>query len=185
MPEIGFPDPPLSDGTVRLRPWRADDAPATAAWGTDQEILRWTEVPPGYDEAAALAYAEQVERSRRDGQMIAFAIADAGTDRLIGSCDLRRPDPEDAALGEIGYLLSADARGRGYAARAVDLLVRWAFESLGMERIQALAHPDNPRSHAVLERVGFRREGLLRGYRAGDRGRENRIMFALLRGELA
>jgi RimJ/RimL family protein N-acetyltransferase len=183
MAEIPFPDPPLSDGTAALRPWGPEDASATTAWGADPEILRWTAVPAGYTESAAVAYRRRVEEERTLGRAIAFAIVDAASGSVLGSCDLRRPDPEDLALGEIGYLLSANARGRGYATRAVGLLVGWAFDVLGIERVQALAHPDNPRSQAVLERLGFRREGLLRGYRSGEHGREDRFMFALLRGE--
>jgi ribosomal protein S18 acetylase RimI-like enzyme len=68
----------------------------------------------------------------------------------------------------------------GLATRAVRLLVDWAVRELCMERVQALVDPDNPRSAAVLERVGFQREGVLRGYRAGESGREDRLMYALL-----
>ena len=70
----------------------------------------------------------------------------------------------------------AEARGRGAATRGVGLLVGWAFRELGMRRIQALVHPDNAASAAVLERLGFEREGLLRSYRPGGDG--DRIMFA-------
>ena len=185
MAEIPFPNPPLTDGALALRPWRPVDAPAIAAWGANPEILRWTAVPAGYSESAALAYRRLIDEERTEGSAIAFVIVDVASGSVIGACDLRRPDPDDPALGEIGYLLSADARGHGYATRAVGLLVGWAFDVLGIERVQALTHPDNPRSQAVLERLGFRREGLLRGYRSGRCGREDRFMFALLRDEQA
>jgi hypothetical protein len=45
-------------------------------------------------------------------------------------------------------------------------------------------HPENPRSGEVLQRLGFRREGLLRDYRAGKNGREDRILFSVLPDEL-
>jgi ribosomal-protein-alanine N-acetyltransferase len=103
---------------------------------------------------------------------------------VLGSCDIRRPDADDAALGEVGFLLADEARGRGVATRAVGLLVDWSFRELGMERVQGLVHPDNPRSARVLERLGFRREGVLRDYRAGKTGREDRILFSVLPDEL-
>jgi ribosomal-protein-alanine N-acetyltransferase len=56
------------------------------------------------------------------------------------------------------------------------MLVGWAFRDLGLRRVQALVHPDNLASMAVLERLGFEREGLLRRYRPND---EDRIMFAV------
>ena len=80
-------------------------------------------------------------------------------------------------------MLGPEARGGGIATRSMRLLLAHAFESLGMARVQALAHPENPASAKVLERLGFHCEGLLRDYRPGERGREDRIMFSLLRGE--
>jgi RimJ/RimL family protein N-acetyltransferase len=172
---LPYPDPPLDNGVVALRPWRADDAPLIAAWAGDEPIVRWTGVPAGYTEPDALAFLEQAEQGRRAGRMITMAIVDAGSGALLGSCDMRYPDPDDPGLGEIGYLLAPESRGRGAATRAIGMLVGWGFSGLGMRRVQALVHPDNPSSMAVLERLGFEREGLLRSYRPGG---EDRIMFA-------
>lgn len=65
---------------------------------------------------------------------------------------------------EIGYYLSPEARGRGIMSRAVALLCIWLFDELAMERIAATAESENPASMAVLERVGFHREGVARSY---------------------
>jgi ribosomal-protein-alanine N-acetyltransferase len=155
-----------------------------AAWGQDAVIVRWTGVPANQTEDAALAWTVRIEEGRRAGRMLALAIADAPSGVVLGSCDIRRPDTDDSALGEVGYLLSERARGRGVATRAMGLLIDWSFRELGMERVQALVHPDNPPSAAVLDRLGFKREGLLRRYRAGDDGREDRVLYAVLPGEL-
>jgi RimJ/RimL family protein N-acetyltransferase len=146
--------------------------------------VRWTEVPPDDTEEAALARTARAEELRKAGRAVALAIVDAGSGTVLGSCDIRRPDPDDAALGEVGFLLAEHARGRGLATRAVGLLVGWSFRELGMERIQGLVHPENPRSAEVLQRLGFRREGLLRDFRAGKAGREDRILFSILPDEL-
>jgi RimJ/RimL family protein N-acetyltransferase len=141
---------------VALRPWGPQDVPLMDEW-LDGDWL---------------------EQALRDGRTLPLAIVDAVSGAVLGSCDLRRPEPDDPGRGEIGYLLVPEARGRGAATRAVALLVRWAFEELGMRRVQALVDPGNPASMAVLERLGFEREGLLRSYRPGG---EDRIMFAVLR----
>lgn len=184
MSGLPFPDPPLSDGVVALRPWRDEDAAVKASWGQDPAIVRWTGVPADYTEAAARAWAARTEDARKAGRAVDLAITDAASGTVLGSCDVRRPDQEDPALGEVGYLLSQTARGRGVATRAIGLLIAWSLREVGMERVQALVHPDNPRSAAVLVRLGFQREGLLRRYRAGEGGREDRIMYAVLPGEL-
>jgi [ribosomal protein S5]-alanine N-acetyltransferase len=181
---IPFPDPPLDDGVVALRPWSREDAVIKAAWGSDPLIVRWTDVPANYTAEEALAWAAHTEEARKAGRSLALAITDAASGTVLGSCDIRRPDPEDLALGEVGYLLAERARGRGAATRAMFLLIEWSFRELGMCRVQALVHPDNPRSAWVLERLGFRREGQLRRYRPGESGREDRILYAVLPGEL-
>jgi RimJ/RimL family protein N-acetyltransferase len=181
---LPFPDPALTDGVVGLRPWRDEDAVAKVGWAGDADIVRWTSVPVGYTAAAARRWAAGLEADRRAGRQVGLAIVDAGSDRLLGSCDLRRPARDDPALGEVGYLLAPEARGRGAATRAMWLFVDWSFRTLAMGRVQALVHPENPRSADVLVRLGFRREGLLRAYRAGDEGREDRVLFSVLPHEL-
>jgi RimJ/RimL family protein N-acetyltransferase len=63
---------------------------------------------------------------------------------------------------ELGYMLLPAARGHGYATRAVRLVSSWLLEDLELVRVQARTHPDNPASWRVLERAGFRREGIAR-----------------------
>lgn len=184
MVALPFPEPPLSDGVVALRPLRNDDIPIMAAWGRDPVIVRWTAVPADQSERSVRAYAVRAEEARQLGVMVALSIVDASSGGLLGSCDVRCPDPTDSAIGELGYVVRAEARGQGVATRAVRLLTGWSLSELGMRRIQALVHPDNGASTRVLEHLGFTREGLLRGYRAGPRGREDRVIFAILPGEL-
>ena len=84
-----------------------------------------------------------------------------------------------------GYSLLPDWRGRGFATRAVRLLARWAFSSAGIARLSAGTIGENVASRRVLERIGFRQEGLLRQRFAGfgmDRGDE--VLFGLLPDDL-
>jgi [ribosomal protein S5]-alanine N-acetyltransferase len=175
-----IPRPELSDGVVALRPLRLQDADVKATWGQDADIVRWTGVPAGDTRASALAYVAAAEESRRAGRSIALAIVDARSAGLIGACDIRRPEPRDPQLAEITVLLSRAARGRGLASRALVLLIDWGVRDLEMQRIQAVVHPQNARSIALFERLGFQREGLLRGLRPRATGREDRILFAML-----
>jgi RimJ/RimL family protein N-acetyltransferase len=165
---------------VALRPWPEEDGRNRAAWGRDAAIVRWTGGPAECTEEAARAWAAGAEEAREAGRSVALAIVDGVSGAVLGSCDIRRPEPEDAALGEVGYLLAEDGRGRGVATRAMWLLDDWSFRALGMERVRALVHPDNTRSAGVLERLGFRRQGRLRRYRVGAAGREDRVLFSVV-----
>lgn len=138
----------LGDDVVALRSWRADDAPVKASSGRDPDLVRWAGIPAGHTEQEAQAQTIWAETERQAGHGVSLAIADASTERVLGSCHLRRPERDDPALGEIGYALDGTARGRGYATRAIALLIDWGFDELGMRRIQALVHPENPRSLA-------------------------------------
>ena len=177
MQALPFPEPLLTDGDVLLRPPRDADALAQSAWGRDEEIVRWTEVPRGNTLAAARAWIAQREPERLAGRSLFLTIAGARSDAVLGACDLRWPG-DDPLVGELGYLLGPAARGRGIATRAVRLFAGWALSELGMRRVQALVHPANHSSLAVVERAGLRMEGLIEGYRQNERGAEDRLMLA-------
>ncbi|CUI08341.1 GNAT family N-acetyltransferase [Massilia sp. P8910] len=72
----------------------------------------------------------------------------------------------DDTIGEIGFLVVRPERGRGYAREAVAAVTRHAFTAIGLHRLAGVTQSDNPAAAAVLERCGFRREGLMRGSHA-------------------
>jgi [ribosomal protein S5]-alanine N-acetyltransferase len=175
---LRHPEPPPRDGDVILRAWRPDDVAAVAAFGLDADNVRFGDVAAGRREGEAAAYLAAMERMRRVGRGLSFAVADAATDTVLGTLDLRFPYPR---VGELGYLLDPAARGRGTMTRAVGLAIEWAFADLELARVQAFVSPDNARSMRLLERLGFAREGLLRSYRGPG---ADRVAYAVLAGDL-
>ena len=182
MPALAPPDPPLTDGVVALRGWRDTDAGAIAAMMDEPEIARFTRAPSPYGERDAIAWLALHPALLRRHEGLPLAIVAAGGDSgLLGSVSLRfRGD----GRGEFGYLVAASARGCGVGTRALRLLSRYAFEEHGLERLEVLVQPDNEPSLALAERVGFRREGLLRSYTAVRGRRVDMVLLAMLRGEL-
>ena len=177
--EIVLPNQPLVDGPTALRPWRDDDIDAIVRACQDPEIARWTRVPEHYGEVDAQAYLLERGASLRAGATAPFAIvASDDLGRLLGSVSILRLAWEHLR-GEVGYWLAADARGGGHATRAVRLACRWAFDSLGLERIDLLAAAGNLPSQRVAERAGFTREALLRAHTRGPHGREDMVAFGL------
>jgi RimJ/RimL family protein N-acetyltransferase len=157
VPPLALPDPPLSDGVIALRRWTPADIPAIAEACQDPEIPRWTLVPSPYTEADARAYLQRVESGWGDGVRATFAVVDAAADGApLGSSGLQAID-WDQRVADIGYWVAAPARGRGVATRAVELLVEWAFGTLGLERVELRTNADNGRSQAVAARAGFSR----------------------------
>jgi RimJ/RimL family protein N-acetyltransferase len=80
----------------------------------------------------------------------------------------------------VGYWLRPEARGRGAATIAVRLVARWAFATLGIQRLSLTTAPENVPSRRVAERAGFTAEGLLRSWLPTTRGRRDCLMFSLL-----
>ena len=173
---------PLVDGPTALRPWRDSDLTALVAACQDPEISRWTSVPSPYGESDARAYLLQRYGAIEAESAAPFAIVDRVEGSLLGSVALNWLDWRHLR-GEIGYWLAAPARGRGHATRAVSLISEWGFRSLGLERIELLAATANPASQRVAERAGFVREAVLRSYMRGKDGRQDMVVFSMLRNE--
>jgi len=154
---LRHPEPPLSDGTITLRPKRAGDAGALAAACRDPEIPRWTRVPTPYRRSDALAWIAGSELELATGTAIDWLAVDAA-DALLASVALMGIDRSERT-GEIGYWVAREARGRGIATRAVRLVREWAAEELGLTTLEIVAHEDNAPSQAVARAAGFQPAG--------------------------
>lgn len=171
-----LPEAP-SDGVVRLRPLRPDDAAAyVGAFADDPELARLRGLERAPDEAAFLADLEPGE------EFAELAICAPGADALLGSVILHSLDRRHRR-GELGYWLVPGARGRGLATRALQLALAWMFEDLGLERAEIAATPDNLPSLAVARRLGFAEEGLLRGRDIEEGRRVDVVVYGLLRAD--
>jgi RimJ/RimL family protein N-acetyltransferase len=186
MPEpISLPDPPLSDGTVSLRPFRPDDVPAIVAACQDPEIQRWIPmIPVPYTEDDARGYVLMTLKSLQEGSSAEVAIVDAASDRLLGSIGVHLgPNPRRCS---IGYWVAPDARRRGVATRALRLMTRWSFAQFGIERLALWTLIGNLPSQAVAEKAGFRYEGVARNWDKDRDGRPvNCEMYCLTPEDLA
>jgi len=181
------PDPPLDDGVVALRPWRKDDVSVLPGLiDGDPEIERWLDLMPSpYSRRDAREWVARATDAWRSGHYLPFAMLDAGTGAVVGGLGFNSIDAENAT-GEIGYWLTAAARGRGLTTRALRLVTQWGFDALGLERVQVRAEVENVASCRVAERAGFRREGVIRSARFNARlgRRMDFVLYSALPGEL-
>jgi RimJ/RimL family protein N-acetyltransferase len=169
----------LSNGVVTLRRWREGDAAAIVeCMDGEPDIARWLDqVPQPYTVEDARAFITGFGE-------LSFAITDAETGRLLGSIGF---GPVADGVGEIGYWVRGDARGRGVASAALVLLSRWALGQEGVERVYLNADVDNTPSRRVAERAGFQLEGVLRSAHWNARlgRRQDWAQYSLLPGDLA
>ena len=164
----------LEDDAIVLRAYTEDDVPALVAALNDREISRWTRVPFPYTEEDAREFLRSTSET-------AFAVTNKRTGELLGGIGLRLPAE---GIGEVGYWVRREARGRGVATRALLVLSRWALEEQGLARLQLTAEPGNVASQRVAEKAGYVREGLLRRFLSIGGERRDCVIYSLLPGDL-
>ena len=135
---------------LTLRPGWQEDAPALArAIGHEAVVGKLKRAPWPY----TLGDAEAFLAAPRGAHDPRFLICERGGDyRLIGGIGLRRERHGDH---ELGYWLAQDVWGRGYATEAGRAVLAMARHALGITRIVAHHHIDNPASGRVLRKLGF------------------------------
>ncbi|GAA2409353.1 GNAT family N-acetyltransferase [Nonomuraea africana] len=144
-------DVELDDGVVRLEPWGDGDAAWYAESVRDPLIQRFTSDSPTLDAAQVLA---AINRLRRADDEEGFMICDAVSGARLGNIALKH----DGQVGEVSYWLTAEARGRGAATRALTLFTSWIFSNVGLTELRLRTHRDNQASQHVALRVGYLRD---------------------------
>jgi ribosomal-protein-alanine N-acetyltransferase len=180
---IAFPVEGLDDGVVRLRLLAESDLPDIVEAVQDPEIPRWTTVPQPYGNEEARQWRRVSATGIEAGTDLATLIVSATGDDLLGAAGIHGIDPASGRCSA-GYWVAAEARGRGVAARAMRLLCAYAFDELGVKRIELWIDPENKNSLGVAESVGFTREGLLRSFMPIHGRRRDMLMYSLLPDEL-
>ena len=177
------PDPPLSDGTVALRPMRESDLPGLMEEGRDETTRRWVNVPIPYTENDAREELTQLMGSWDDpASPLALTITECGSDEYRGVILLSTERP--SGIIEVAYGVHPAARRRGLVTRAIRLVSPWAFQALSAERLEGRTDPENIASQRALERAGFTREGLERRSRSVQGVRKDMICWSLLPSDL-
>lgn len=157
---------------VRLRPWDDADGPALVECANDPLRREWiplSPLPTRVEDVAA--YLTRVRLSASTGDRVAWCVADAETDRVLGNVavfDL------DGGSAEVGFWSHPAGRGRGAMTTALDLVTEHALTmaGLGLRRLDLVTAETNAAARALAERCGYRLVGITHGTstRPGDGG---------------
>lgn len=180
---LTLPEPPLGDEGFFLRLPAVGDIDNIYRLCQDPLIGRFTTIPQPYERVHAIEYVERSASDWASGNGAPFVIVSVATGEVIGTIGVFRKS-WDHAVAEIGYWLSADARGQGVATRAVKLLSLWAIEAMGLARIQLGTNRANLASQRVAEKAGFKYEGTLRNWREIRGERADEVHFSLIPSDL-
>ena len=168
--------PKLQSKRLVLRPLVETDAEAMHDFFSDEEAMQYWSSGPHETLPETRDY---VRINATDEKYRTWAITEDGVEALGWVCLI----PGREGVAEIGYNLRRSHWRKGYVGEAVACIIDYAFADMGLRRITADVDPDNHGSNALLEKLGFQREGYLREEWTTHLGVRDSIIWGLLERE--
>lgn len=171
----------LRGPTLSLRPPGRGDVAALFALGSDPEVTRWFSWGPYRDASEPADYVRRAEARCARGEQLDLLVVhrDDGPVGVTGLSEWSRRDRRAV----VGTWFGRRWWGTGVNAESKALVAHLAFAVYGLERLGAYADVRHARSQRALERIGFTREGVLRGFHRHGDVQKDVVIFSLLRGE--
>ncbi|MEV7325431.1 GNAT family protein [Streptomyces sp. NPDC093970] len=179
---MALPTPVLHTARLRLRPFTGADAAPLYALHSSAHVLRYWDSPPWTEPARAQRFIETCRTIEEEGTGARLAVDRVSDGAFIGWCGLTGWNPGYRSAS-LGYVFEAAAWGNGYATETAHAVLRWAFDTLDLNRVQAETDTRNVGSARVLEKLGFVREGTLREDCVVNGDVSDSWVFGLLRRE--
>lgn len=151
----------LDTNNLYLRPLKLSDAEGMFAILSDAQSMKYWSNEPVTDMDAVIKTLRKDLQSDAIGKSMCWAVTGKDQGKLIGKCILFQFSPANHRA-EIGFILNRDYWRRGFMYEAVQAVISFAFKTLKLHRIEADTDPANAGSLALLEKLGFEREGLFR-----------------------
>jgi len=171
--------PVLRGLRLTLRELRVTDAPSLLALLTTEEVARFISPPPT-TLAEFEGFIEWAQRKRQAGTYACFAIVPQGSDTAVGVFQLRALSA-DFSTAEWGFALGSPYWGQGLFLEGALHVLRFAFETVGVRRLEARACVENARGNGALRKVGAVREGVLRESFCKDGRSHDQNLWTILR----
>ncbi|MES2343066.1 MAG: GNAT family N-acetyltransferase [Pseudomonadota bacterium] len=168
----------LETERLNLRPLEVSDADLLFPLMNDAEVMAHWDVPEIDDPDLVRAIVAGQVEDMAAGRALYWAMRTLQGDEFLGCCDLSDIERRHKRA-EVGFMLGRGAWGQGYAVEAMRAVIAYAA-STGLRRLTARTHLGNRRSDALLEKLGFTEEGLLRGHVLRDGDRRDCRLFGLL-----
>jgi RimJ/RimL family protein N-acetyltransferase len=170
----------LVGSQVYLRPLGLEDAVTLTAWLNDPEVTRNLLVYRPLTQMAEEAFLRKISESESD---IVLGIMVREPEQFIGVTGLHHFDFRNCHASFGISIGDKTAWGKGYGTEATRLMVRYAFETLNLNRVWLHVHEYNERGFRVYQKVGFRTEGRLRQDVFRDGRYWDTLVMAVLREE--
>lgn len=174
--------PVLETARLRLRPMTMRDEADMFRYCSDPAVSRHVLWDTHENPRQTRQTLRAAIRQYKNGDPGSFAIERRSDHRMIGTIGFMWLNL-DHRSAEVGYSLARDCWNQGYATEALSAVLRFGFNTLKLNRIEAQHEVDNPASGRVMEKCGMRKEGVLRS-RIFNKGHFSDVcLYAILRGE--
>lgn len=171
--------PQLETERLTLRQLTLDDKEAIFQNFSDHETTKYIMKPMTNVEQAENIIQEFID-GYKQGKAIFWAVVLKKDDTFVGTCSYECLQWDDFR-GEIGYDLSKTYWGQGLMTEALQAIIEYGFECLGLNRIEANTFPENSRSINLLRRLHFQEEGTFRQHSFFKGKFRDEVFFSLLR----
>ena len=155
------PFPVLETVRLTLRKISMKDAGEIFAIRRDENTMKYICRPLIQSVSEAQKLIGEIQDNIRNSTSIIWGISLKNDPRLIGTIGFRRIDKNNLRA-EIGYVLSADSWGNGYASEAITAVIKYGFSGMGLHSIEGRVNPDNNDSSKVLLKQKFVKEAHFR-----------------------
>ncbi len=179
--------PTLRNDKVFLRAPAASDFPQWALLREQSRrfLMPWEPVWPA-DDLTRLSFRQRLRRYQREiraGSAYPFFVFTPDGETLLGGITMSHIQRGVTQSAVIGYWMGQPYAGKGYMAAAVRLSIAFAFDKLHLNRVEASCLPHNAASVALLEKVGFQREGYARKYLCIDGRWQDHLLYGIVRDD--
>ena len=151
-------------------------------WVSDDEV-QWMYGEPSYKtKEEVISLLDEYVGRNQSGYYYRWAVIEKKSEECIGQVAYFLVDSGNR-FAEIEYCIGTAFQGKGYATEATKAVINYGFDRIGLNKVQICVRPSNLASAKVIEKCGFKKDGVLRQYFFRDGTYEDRMYFSVLRDE--
>lgn len=172
--------PVIDTERLKLRPVLQSDIAEIFSTFSDADALKYYGMKPLKSEEDAFSLIEAFEKGFKSGSAIRWGITLKEENKLVGTCGFHNWSKSDQRT-ELGYELNRSYWHKGYMNEALRAILHYGFNGLEFNRIAATIRPENSSSRALVEKLGFTQEALLKEYQKAGNEFFDMYVYSLLK----
>ncbi|MBB6218003.1 ribosomal-protein-alanine N-acetyltransferase [Anaerosolibacter carboniphilus] len=175
--------PELETSRLLLRKITSEDAKVLLNYWSDEDVIRYMNIESLTKIEFIHEMIDLLNNLYDNRQAIRWGIINKENNHLIGTCGYNSGLDENEHTGEIGYEIGKEYWGKGFMQEALKSVIDYGFQTMDLNRIEALVMLENIASIELLKKLGFKEEGVLREHGFYKNSFWDEYCFSLLKRE--